>query len=124
MRHSLYLGFVIAFWSAPRDGSRPFGPLVQDADGTLYGVAQQGGDLSCPGFPNPGFPNPEFPERGCGTVFRISKDRVLSIVHTISGGAAGAVPQAGLLRDGAGNLYGTTVRGGKSDNGTVFSTSN
>ena len=35
-------------------------------------------------------------------------------------GANGAYPFAGLIFDAAGNLYGTTVQGGASDDGTVF----
>src|SRR5215510_13968311 len=50
---------VLYEFTGGSDGSRPFGPLVQDAAGNLYGVAQSGGDLSCPGFPE------EF--AGCGT---------------------------------------------------------
>ena len=46
------------------------------------------------------------------------------VLHTFAGGADGALPQAGLVFDGAGNLYGTTQAGGtacKSPGcGTVF----
>jgi uncharacterized repeat protein (TIGR03803 family) len=92
------------------DGSQPFGPLVQDADGNLYGVAKSGGDKACP----------EFPDAGCGTVFKLAKDRTLTVLHTFKGGLDGASPQAGLLLDGAGNLFGSSSRGGNSENGTVF----
>src|SRR5205823_7696455 len=37
-------------------------------------------------------------------------------------GADGLVPEAPLLRDKNGNLYGTTVRGGAADAGAVFRT--
>ncbi|HWZ83233.1 MAG TPA: choice-of-anchor tandem repeat GloVer-containing protein [Terriglobales bacterium] len=97
------------------DGSRPFGPLVEDVDGNLYGIAQQGGDLNCTDLPDP-----EFPEAGCGTVFKLSKQRELTVLHTFEAGADGAGPQPGILRDAAGNLYGTTDLGGTSDQGTVF----
>jgi uncharacterized repeat protein (TIGR03803 family) len=94
------------------DGSQPFGPLVQDTAGNLYGVAQFGGDLSCP--------EPQVAGQGCGTVFKLSKKRVLTILHTFEGGSDGATPQAGLFLDTAGNLYGATARGGNSENGTIF----
>jgi uncharacterized repeat protein (TIGR03803 family) len=97
------------------DGSRPFGPLVEDADGNQYGVAQQGGDLNCTDLPDP-----EFPEAGCGTVFKLSRHRELTVLHTFEAGTDGAGPQPGILRDSAGNLYGTTDLGGTSDLGTVF----
>ena len=47
-----------------------------------------------------------------------------SVIHTFSGGPDGAVPEAGLTIDGAGNLYGTTEFGGSQvcggGCGTVF----
>jgi len=91
------------------DGSKPFGPLVADADGNLYGVAQSGGTLC-----------PESPRTGCGTVFKLARNRELTVLHTFQGGADGATPQAGLLRDTAGNLYGAAAAGGTGDNGIVF----
>jgi len=46
-----------------------------------------------------------------------AQDKVL---HSFSGGADGSAPQAGLIFDAAGNLYGTTFGGGTSSNGTAF----
>ena len=92
------------------DGSQPFGPLVQDADGNVYGVAQSGGDRNCP----------EFPGQGCGTVFKVAKNGTITVLHTFAGGLDGASPQPGLLLDGAGNLFGASSRGGRLENGTVF----
>ena len=106
---------VLHNFSGGADGSRPFGPLVQDAAGNLYGIAQQGGNGTCPGFPSS-----EFQETGCGTVFKITTKGVLTVLHTFTGGALGAIPQAGLLLDAAGNIYGTTLHGGTRDFGTVF----
>jgi len=45
--------------------------------------------------------------------------QTFNVIHTFSGGADGANPYAGLTVDRAGNLYGTTTRGGVGY-GTVF----
>ena len=42
-----------------------------------------------------------------------------NVLHSFSGGADGKTPY-GLVRDQAGNLYGTTASGGASNSGTVF----
>ena len=95
------------------DGASPIGPLVQDANGNMYGVAQSGGDHNCPEkFLIQG--------AGCGVVFKIDSHNALTVLHTFKGNSDGAVPQAGLLLDAAGNLFGTTLTGGISDNGTIF----
>jgi uncharacterized repeat protein (TIGR03803 family) len=100
---------------AGADGTQPFGPLIQDADGNLYGVARSGGDLSCA--------DPQVPDSGCGTVFKLSKSKVLTVLHTFHGGSDGSTPQPGLFMDILGNLYGTTFQGGKSERGLVFKVS-
>ena len=94
------------------DGSEPFGPLVQDAKGNLYGVARAGGNLSCP--------DPDFPGDGCGTVFKLAKNGALTVLHTFAGGRDGSVPQGGLAMDAAGNFYGVTSVGGNHEFGTAF----
>jgi len=99
------------------DGGNPIGPLVQDASGNLYGVAQSGGDRSCP--------DAFLDQRsGCGVVFKIDRRHVLTVLHTFTGRKDGAVPQGGLLLDAAGNLFGTTLKGGGSDIGTVYKIAN
>ena len=42
------------------------------------------------------------------------------MLYAFTGGSDGANPFAGLIADRAGNLYGTTSRGGASGNGVVF----
>jgi uncharacterized repeat protein (TIGR03803 family) len=101
---------VLHNFSGGSDGSLPFGPLVRDRAGNLYGVAQQGGDLNCT----------EFPKLGCGTVFKLGRNGVLTVLHTFAGGADGAAPSPGLVFDKAGNLFGTANLGGTSEKGTVF----
>jgi uncharacterized repeat protein (TIGR03803 family) len=94
------------------EGSEPFGPLVADAGGNLYGVARVGGNLSCP--------DPDLPGDGCGTVFRLSRNGKLTVLHIFQGGMDGSIPQSGLTLDAAGNLYGVTNVGGRREHGTVF----
>jgi uncharacterized repeat protein (TIGR03803 family) len=95
------------------DGANPIGPLVQDALGNLYGVAQSGGDHSCPeSFEDQG--------AGCGVVFKIARNLKFTVLHTFAGGADGAIPQGGLVIDSAGNLFGTAVQGGIAENGTIY----
>src|SRR6266571_494872 len=85
------------------DGANPNG-LVQATNGTLYGTANSGGANSV------------------GTVFRITTNGALSILHAFSGGNDGGTPKAGLIQAADGNLYGTTYSGGASGGGTVFRT--
>jgi len=104
---------VLYEFSGGPDGRQPFGPLRHDAAGSLYGVAQSGGDPSCPES-----------QTGCGTVFKLSRDGKLTVLHTFQGGTDGASPQPGLLVDPvAGSLYGATGAGGNADHGTVFKVS-
>jgi uncharacterized repeat protein (TIGR03803 family) len=95
------------------DGGNPIGPLVQDADGNFYGVAQSGGDFTCP---------EKFliHKAGCGVVFKLAANGKLTVLHTFTGRTDGAVPQGGLLLDAAGTLFGTTLTGGNFEHGTVF----
>jgi len=85
------------------DGSDPIGGLVRDSHANLYGVTYAGG---APGY---------------GTIFRIAPDGTETILHAFAGTKTdGGAPYAGLVRDTAGNLYGTTTEGGKAGQGTVF----
>ena len=43
-----------------------------------------------------------------------------TVLHSFTGGSDGGNPEAGLIADRAGNLYGTTVVGGASNAGVVF----
>ena len=85
------------------DGAYPSGTLVRDPAGSLYGTTMQGGAV------------------GAGTVFKLDSNNNETIIHSFAATAAdGAVPGGGVLRDGAGNLYGTTSEGGSLLYGTVF----
>jgi len=89
------------------DGSGPSGPLIQDAAGNFYGTANAGGSSSgCRGV-------------GCGVVFKLDPSGNETVLHSFSG-ADGFDPGGGVIRDTAGNLYGTAVAGGSSNLGVVF----
>ena len=51
---------------------------------------------------------------------RLAHAQNYSVLYSFSGSPDGANPAAGLVRDPAGNLYGTTPSGGSSNAGTVF----
>jgi uncharacterized repeat protein (TIGR03803 family) len=87
------------------DGSQPeFSPVVRDPSGNLYGTTQYGGAGDCE----------------CGTIFKVSAAGKETILHTFTRGDDGATPFAGVIRDSAENLYGTTEQGGAFNQGTVF----
>jgi uncharacterized repeat protein (TIGR03803 family) len=98
-------------WSLrnPPDGNAPYSKLIFDGAGNLYGTTVHGG--------TPGY----------GMVFELTPAAggtwTEQVLHSFSGwigGRDGANPLAGLIFDGAGNLYGTTDEGGTSGAGTVF----
>ena len=88
-------------------GGGPLGPPILDAAGNLYGAA--GGNGKC----NGGGPV-------CGVIFELSPNGDETVLHGFSRPRNGDYPEAGLVRDTAGNLYGTTMGGGHAGNGIVF----
>ena len=96
-----------AFAGTTTDGSMPYGALVQDASGNLFGTTQFGGS------------------KADGTVFELkptgSGSYTETLLYNFQGGGDGSIPMAGLLLDASGDLFGTTYEGGGSNNaGTVF----
>ncbi len=94
---------VLYTFQGGADGRHPSGGLIRDAAGNLYGTTYTGGTS------------------GFGTVFKLDTAGKETVLHSFTGEAdgQGAVP-VGLIRDAAGNLYGTTVYGGASGFGMVF----
>lgn len=91
------------------DGAGPASSLIFDASGNLYGATTDGGT------------------GGLGTVFELtptSNGWSESVLYSFQGGADGDFSNSGLVMDGAGNLYGTTLFGGTGGCaggcGTVF----
>jgi uncharacterized repeat protein (TIGR03803 family) len=58
---------------------------------------------------------------GYGTAWKLSRKSTLTLLHSFAGGTDGAVPYGELLRTAKGELHGTTLEGGTSDYGTLWS---
>jgi uncharacterized repeat protein (TIGR03803 family) len=98
------------------DGGLPAGGLVMNAQGFLYGVTNVGGDMTNPQC----MAGAEY--IGCGVVFQLNSVRggwAETVLHTFES-IDGAAPNAALIFDTQGNLYGTTELGGSAAWGTVF----
>jgi len=104
---------VLYRFTGGTNGTAPFAGLIRDKDGNLYGTTTAGGGSGCGGS-------------GCGTVFKVDAAGEETVLHRFAGGKDGSNPQASVIRDAQGNLYGTTLQGGGSgcnDNagcGTVY----
>ena len=112
-----------SFGADPHAGTEPSSPLLLGRDGALYGTTASGG---------PG---------GGGTVYRITTDGALRVLHRFvdpqaalamengssvstadldDGGDALSRPRGALVEDDAGMLYGTATEGGGGGRGGVF----
>jgi uncharacterized repeat protein (TIGR03803 family) len=107
---------VVASFKVDTSGAYPYGGLIIDAAGNIYGTASYGGKGTCTLNGN----------KGCGTVFELSPSNGAfagKMLHNFTGqtvGGDGAVPMGALLLDPQGNLYGTTYLGGRHNKGAVF----
>src|ERR1700691_3730917 len=97
------------FGKNTKGGLEPFSQLVFDSTGNLYGTTVGGGTGNA------------------GTVFELpppvppSTDWTEKVIYSFSNnGIDGQDPVVGLIRDSAGNLYGTTLNGGAGYSGIVF----
>jgi uncharacterized repeat protein (TIGR03803 family) len=93
---------LYSFAGPPADGGSSGAGLVRDSAGNLYGTTGFGGAV-----------------RRDGVVFKVDSTGHETVLHSFAG-PDGANPQAGLVRDSAGNLYGVTPNGGASNRGVVF----
>jgi uncharacterized repeat protein (TIGR03803 family) len=107
--HGSWTEAVLHSFSGP-DGLEPgAGSLIFDAAGNIYGTTLFGGSgLECGSV-------------GCGVVFKLTpnadgtwKETILHSFCSLTSCTDGAEPDAGLLFDAAGNIYGTTLFGGSS----------
>ena len=92
---------VLYTFTGGADGGSPYGGLVRDSKGNLYGTTGGGGN-------------------GYGTVFKVTPSGSEKVLYSFLGGTDGKFSKWGLVRDSKGNLYGTTQVGGAFDNGVVF----
>jgi len=93
---------ILHSFGASGDGSQPSCALTLDTAGNLYGTTNVGGAYSY------------------GTVFELTPSGTEKILWSFGNGTDGANPVAGVIRDAAGNLYGTTEYGGNHGYGAVF----
>jgi uncharacterized repeat protein (TIGR03803 family) len=97
---------ILYNFSGGSDGSQPYGGLIFDSAGNLYGTTYQGGASNA------------------GTVYELSPGKggawTETVIYSFAGGADGMGPQSDLNFDQAGNIYGTTTGGGSPGNGIVF----
>jgi uncharacterized repeat protein (TIGR03803 family) len=100
---------VLHTFTGYSDGEYPVGSVVMDSAGVLYGAASQDGTY------------------GQGQIYKLVNSGstwTKTAIHNFTGvDGDGANPEAGLLLDSAGNLYGTTLNGGVDECnqcGTVF----
>ncbi len=98
---------VIYTFSGLTDGSAPFGPVVFDSAGALFGTCTAGGSSAA------------------GTVFQLVKPTTGTIwtektLYDFKGGADGSHPLAGVLVGSKGVIFGTTYVGGASNAGVIF----
>jgi uncharacterized repeat protein (TIGR03803 family) len=105
---------LYSFGANAADGAYPLSSLVMDAAGNLYGTTSEDlGPFSCG-------------HTSCGTVFELVNSPggyTESVLYTFAE-SNGANPQAGLVMDSSGDLYGTTSNGGAYGFGTVFELTN
>ncbi len=88
------------------NGDMADGGVVFDSHGNLFGTTRFGG------------------ADGQGTVYEISKGSHRITVLASFNGKNGYQPWSGVTLDRSGNIFGTTVRGGSNDDGTIYKIAN
>lgn len=96
---------IVYTFQGGADGGIPYGGLVMDNAGNLYGTTTQYGN------------------DGYGTVFELTSAHESwkeTTLYTFTGGSDGGYPEGTLIFDPSGNLYGTTTVVHRLQAGTVF----
>ena len=100
-----WTGQTLYAFTGGSDGADPYGGLILDPSGNLYGTTQLGGS------------------GGGGTAFELTPANGGWTLNTLYGGFSPGCcggPYDKLVMDAAGNLYGTTASGGAYGGGNVF----
>ena len=96
---------VLYSFKGGQDGSRSIANVVFDAAGNLYGTTSEGG-------------------AGFGTIFKLAPGAngtwTETVAYRFQGSPDGAFAYNPMVVDSAGNIYGATVHGGPSDDGTIY----
>jgi uncharacterized repeat protein (TIGR03803 family) len=106
-----YAESIIYRFKGGKDGANPFSSLFGDGTGALYGTTVNGGS-TCAII-------------GCGTVFKLTptgSGYAEHVLYRFRLGSNGYQPAAGVIVDGRGVVYGTTISGGSPSisGGVVF----
>lgn len=96
-------GSVLYSFQGLTDGGYPYDNLILDSANNLYGTTYWGGTSA-----------------EAGVVFKVAPTGKETVLYKFTGGDDGGNPWSSLVRDSAGNLYGTTFSGGKAGYGVVF----
>ncbi len=98
---------IHSFVGSFSDGANPLSSVVLDTAGNLYGATPNGGGA------------------GCGVIYKLSprgngqfSESILYSFNSLPNNNDGCNPQSYLIFDKAGNLYGTTNKGGGGAGGT------
>jgi uncharacterized repeat protein (TIGR03803 family) len=98
---------ILHSFTGRASGDGPGGGVAMDKMGNLYGATIAGGTSSC----------------SCGVVYKLTPGLQgawkYTVLHRFTG-FDGAQPDANLILDSKGNLYGTTITGGSNGGGVVF----
>jgi uncharacterized repeat protein (TIGR03803 family) len=104
LRNGVWKESILHNFTGNADGGYPTAGLIFDKTGKLYGTTPAGGS-------------------GGGTIFQLvnaGSTWTENVLYSFQNGSDGGQPYAGLIFDGAGNLYGTTAAGGAGNGGTAF----
>jgi hypothetical protein len=103
---------ILYSFPTAKQGYVPWGDLVFDSVGNLYGATYFGGGkgTTCDAF-----------YKYCGAIFELSPPQTKGgawteqVLHSFAGGTDGANPTGGLVLNNAGAIFGTTSAGGSTD---------
>jgi len=102
---------ILCDFKGRKDGGLPEGSLTFGPDGSLYGTTNVGGGYG---------------KFGGGVLFQLHAAKhhwIEHVLHRFGQGSDGRNPHGALVADRTGNLYGTTVSGGKYSAGTIYEVS-